>query len=446
MTLALRRCALPFLALLLVMAGALGTPAPARAATTPTVSPDHYIVGGCRIVFNNSGWASPVGSADKPCIGVRSVGRSARGDLDVRLTPESSQAAVRLLVTPSSQMVDRGIVAGAGGGRDVITLRLYDDKEGKRIDLRTGRGRSRVATTAVHIGWTKAGGASATRTPPGVNALGSHRDRSASGAATVTGGCVIRILPTGPRVHANSSHRCIGVKSVALNSSGRIAVTTSSEQRGAVVNVQGDTDETLTTRGIAAGTSVSSTHMYFSLYDSRINRRLNLRKPADLRRASGATSNLWLTWTKTLNRPGSPNATTRATPSKYGPYQDGSAPVRTVLQRGCTINFAGARESPRTSGTFVRLCTGVSGIWFNDRGDLVVGGGFPQIVGTSTVSSSALTDYGIRAGLSGGVNSSTYRFYSMKLGRTLNLTKSADRRVFERSGSSLLIGWSGLLA
>lgn len=445
MTPALRRALVPALVLLLavVMAGAVASPA--GAAPGPTVSSDRYVAGGCRIVFNQGGWASPVGSADKPCIGVRSAGRTARGDLEVRLTRESSQSAIRLMVMPSTHLVERGIVAGAGGGREAVTVRMYDDKDGKRINLRTRRGRARVAGTAVHVGWTKAGPAGLhTAKTSGVNTLGRYRDRSASGQGTVTGGCVIRILARGPKVHANPSHRCVGVKSVRLSASGKILLTHSSEQRGAVINVQGDTDETLTTRGIAAGTSVSASQMYFSLYDSRINRRLNLRKAADLRRARGTTSNLWLSWTKSLDRPGSPHATTRPALGKYGPYRDGSAAAGTTLQRGCTVNFSGVNESPRTSGSFIRLCTGVSGVWFNSKGDLVIGGGFKTIIGTTTISSSAMTDYGIRGGLSGGVNSSTYRFYSWKLGRTLNLTRKADRRIFERSGSSLLLGWSGL--
>lgn len=431
--------------MLLVLIAAVSASSPVAAATGPTVSADRYVVGGCRIVFNRGGWASPVGTADKPCIGVRSVGRTSRGDLDVRLTRESSQSAVRLMVMPSTQMVERGVVAGAGGGRERVTLRMYDDKDRKRINLLTRRGRARVAGTAVHVGWTKAGrGGIHTAKTSGVNALGTHRDRSASGQGTVVGGCVIRILSTGPAVHANPSHRCVGVKSVRLSSSGKILLTASSEQRGAVINIQGDTDETLTTRGIAAGTSVSSSQMYFSLYDSRINRRLNLRKASDLRRVRGSTSNLWLSWTKSLDRAGSPHATTRPARNRYGPYRDGSAAAGTVLQRGCTINFSGVNESPRTSGSSIRLCTGVSGIRFNSKGDLVIGGGFRTIIGTTTISSSAMTDYGIRGGLSGGVNSSTYRFYSWKLGRSLNLTRKADRRIFERSGSSLLLGWSGL--
>lgn len=445
-TLVLRRGLTTAIILLLVLGASMVSTAPARAATVPPVSPDRYVVGGCRVVFSASGWASPVGSADRPCIGVRSVGRHTNGDLVVRLSTESAGPAIRLMVMPSTQMVDRGIVAGAGGGRDLITVRLYDDRAGGRIDLRTSRGRSRVAGTAVHVGWTKAGnpGLEASATTLGVNELGLHRDRSATGPGTVAGGCVIRILPTGPRVHANGTHRCIGVRSVSLSSTGRVVVDASSEQRGAVINVQGDSDETLTTRGIAPGVSVSASRMYFSLYDSRINRRLNLRKAADLRRAGGTTSNLWLTWTKTRERPGSPNAGTTVARDKYGPYRDGSAAPGSIRQRGCTIHVSGVNEMPRTSGNDTRLCTDVSRIYFSSRGDLVVGGRAGIIVGTTSVSSSALSDYGVRVGLSGGTAYSTYRFYSWRLGRTLNLTRTSDRQIFQRSGSSLLLGWSGI--
>lgn len=429
-------------ALLLSLALVVGALLPGAASASPEVPPEQYVVGGCRLVFSATGHPTAVGSADKPCVGVRSVARSSQGDLDVRLTPEESQAAIRLMVSPSTHMVERGVVAGATGGRDLITIRMYDDKAGKRVDLRTASGRSRVASTAIHVGWTKAGGQDAASVDPGYNALGAHRDRYASSSGTVPGGCVLRISSAGVAVHANDTHRCIGVRSAGISSSGKILVNASSEQRGAVVNVQGDADETLTVRGIAVGVSASASTMQFSLYDSRLGRTLNLNRTADLRRVSHQWANVWLTWTKALDRPGSPRATTIRAAHKYGPHQDGSAAVGSIAQRGCTIDFSGRNESPRLQDNFIRRCTGVTGIWLNEKGEIVVGGAVSPIVAATTIGSRSMTDYGIRAGVSGGGRTSTYRFYSMKLGRTLDLSSRTDRKLFERSGSSILLGWS----
>ncbi|WP_435198461.1 hypothetical protein [Janibacter sp. GS2] len=442
LTFILRRSLAPVVTVLLAVLAGAAAPATAEAETRPTVPPEQYVVGGCRVVFTGSGEPSLAASSDKPCVGVQSVARTTQGDLDVVLTPQSAQAAIRLMVSPSTQMIERGIVAGATGGRDVITLRMYDDRAGKRVDLRTPSGRDRVAGTAVHVGWTKAGGADAGTIDPGHNALGPNHDLTATSAGTVPGGCVLRMTTTGVTVHANTTHRCIGVSSVGISSTGRIRVTASPEQRGAVVNVQGDADETLTTRGIGLGVSASASTMNFSLYDSRLNRRLDLRKAADLRRVSGSTANVWLSWTKTTARPGSPRATTVQAADKYGPYRDGSAAIDSVVQRGCTVDFSGAYESPRLAGSYVRLCTGVTGLWFNSKGEIVLGGSVSPIVSATTVGSRSLTDYGIRVGVSGGGRTSTYRFYSWRLGRTLDLSERSDRRLFERSGSSILIGWS----
>lgn len=437
-----RRPVAHVLLLLLALVVSLLPASTASATPSPSVPAAQYVVGGCRVVFDRAGTPSVSPSVGQPCIGVRSVARNGQGDLDVRLTAQSSQAAIRLMVSPTVQMVERGIVAGVTGGRDVITVRLYDDRAGKRVDLRTSSGRSRVASTGVHIGWTKSGGRQTSTVSTGYNALGVSRDLAATSAGTVPGGCVLRIHGSGIRVHANRTHRCIGVASARISSTGKIQVTASSEQRGAVVNVQGDPDETLTSRGIALGVSASASTMNFSLYDSRLDRKLDLRKPADLRRASGSTSNVWISWTKATARPGSPRATMRQAANKYGPYMDGSAAAGSILQRGCTVDFAGAHESPRLTSSFVRLCTGVTSMWFNTRGEIVLGGSVSPIVSTTTVGSRSLTDYGIRVGVSGGGHTSTYRFYSWKLGRTLNLASRSDRALFERSGSSILIGWS----
>lgn len=110
------------------------------------------------------------------------------------------------------------------------------------------------------------------------------------------GGCVIRLYAHGPRIHANTTHTCVGVKSVRVTNMGRLQVHYT--QRGRTVSVNANPDEVLVGRGIGAGVNSQSSYATVTLYDSRIKRRLNLKRPADYRRASGSTSNLWFSSTR----------------------------------------------------------------------------------------------------------------------------------------------------
>lgn len=427
------------LAVLTLLPSASAAP---TAVTAPTPPPEGYVVGGCRIDFGSWGYPRAVGSRDKPCVGVRSVGRTALGDVEVRLTPEASQTAIRVLTQPGVAMGDRGIFSGVVGGRDTLTVRMYDDRSFGRVDLGTSAGRQRVAGTHLWVGWTKKAPTTGTL-DPGYDALGTHRDLTATTADTVPGGCVVRVAETGPWIHANGTHRCIGASSVRISSTGKIVLTFAPEQRGAFVNVQADPDETLTTRGLSTGVSVSQAEMIISVYDSRLNRRLDLRRANELKRVAGDYANLWLSWTKTTSRPGSPNASTSPATSAYGDFMDGSTGATDILQSGCTVQFSNSPSLVQVHGNHVRSCTDVRGTSVNERGEVEVYGvkGVP-IVATTNVSSRTLADYGVRAGASGGNDVTRYRMYSWRLGRPLDLASSADRRILQLNGTALLLGWS----
>lgn len=116
-----------------------------------------------------------------------------------------------------------------------------------------------------------------------------HQQRAQS--SLYIGGCVIRIDPGGPRIHANSSHTCVGVKSVRITQMGRLQIMFTSKGRN--VALTANADETLTARGVQVGVNGTSTYASVTLYDGRLKRKLNLRRSADYRRAAGSTSNVW---------------------------------------------------------------------------------------------------------------------------------------------------------
>lgn len=424
----------------------------ATADLEPSVPPSRWLVGGCLVVFAADGTPAVRATSQTPCVGVADVGVDRYGDLTVHLTAEESAPALTLQATAGSSLVRRGIVTGVSGGGSVVSVRLYDDQQQRRVNLRTAAGRARVAGTNLHVGWTKAGGHGAHPDPqtvdPGYDALGRHRDLAAPPLSTVRGGCVVRFDQDGPWVHANPSHRCIGVRSVRITTTGRVLVEMTSEQDAAVLNVQADADETMTTKGISAGVSVAGSRLIIDLYDARIDRGLDLRREADRRRAAGAYSNLWLSWTKTISRPGSRHASTSTAPHAYGAYMYGSSTPDEVVVQGCTIRLRAGSPVPVLSHGGGRLCTGVSSAWIEPDGDLTVRRdvvGSSAVLSTTSLSSRTLTDRGIRVGLSKGLGYSTYRFWSMKDGRRLDLADPVDRRLLERSGAELVLGWSNPL-
>jgi hypothetical protein len=424
--------------------------APGSGASSAVIDPQRYLIGGCAVAFSEYGTPRLLAGKSRPCIGAESVRIDPSGDLVIALTQTSRRPVLRLLVSVDTAMTRRGITAGVSGGKDTLTVRLYDDLLEGRLDLRRADHRRRLGKVAgqVSVGWTKAadvGPDGEVVIDPGIDALGAYRDLATSDADTVQGGCVVRFEDGRPRIHANPSHRCVGVKSVGVTSTGRLRVELSDEQRGSVVNAQADPDETLTSRGIILGTSGGVSYFEHQFYDSRLNRPLNLNWTTDRGRVAGANSNVWLTWTKTAKRPGAINASAEPAPNEYGPYMDGSAEPGTIIQTGCTIGFSQVQGRPFLNGNSAALCSGVASVSVNSIGAVVVVStdeATAPVVSTTTISSRALTDYGVRAGLSGGTRTSAYRIYSLRLGRVLDLTKSADRVLLQRSGSSLSVGWS----
>lgn len=144
-----------------------------------------------------------------------------------------------------------------------------------------------AAVTAAVIG--TAGGAAISQSQAATAASDSAAQRAQSQLSV--GGCVIRLYSAGPRIHANSSHTCVGVKSVAVTGMGRLQVKY--VKSGRTVSVNANSDEVLVGRGIQAGVDASSSYAKITLYDSRLKRRLHLGRAADYRRAAGETSNLW---------------------------------------------------------------------------------------------------------------------------------------------------------
>lgn len=407
---------------------------------------DRYVVGGCRIAFDAAGTASPVGSAGRPCVGVSSLGVDSRGDLIVRMTPQAPYPSLRIMVQAGRVLSARGIATSATGNGKHVTVRLYDARDKSRISLRSTTQRRRVVRADLVIGWVKVTPSGTTAASllkdPGYDALGPYRDRTATSETTIAGGCVIRFDSETPRVHANSSHRCIGVSSVRLSSTGDLQVVSSTEQRGAVVNAQADPDETLATRGLITGVSATPSVMTVSIFDSRLRRRLDLRQPQDYARVVGSTANMWLSWTKTTQRPGVSNAVTTPAAHAYGPFMDGSVEPIALVQRGCRIRFSETSAGALAYGNRYHLCTGVTRLGVDRAGYVAVYGPLHNIVSTTTIATSGKTDHGLRAGLSGGGHRSVIRIYSLKLGRTLDLRKAADRKILVSDGAELYPGWT----
>ncbi|HEY6739820.1 MAG TPA: hypothetical protein VI076_13325 [Actinopolymorphaceae bacterium] len=109
-------------------------------------------------------------------------------------------------------------------------------------------------------------------------------------------GCVIRFDErddagkTVPRIHANPSHYCVGVSSIAVNpDNGDLEVR--SATKGPIVSLAVSPDETLTSRGISCGGSGGGGITRIRCFD-----RDGVRLRADGPELYGTYSNLWLTW------------------------------------------------------------------------------------------------------------------------------------------------------
>ncbi|MEX1909809.1 hypothetical protein L6241_16145 [Janibacter sp. Y6] len=424
-------------------AGAGSAAAPASADVVP--SPDRNVIGGCLLRFDGAGQPYLSPSLGRPCIGAVSITRTGLGDLEIHLAPGARYPQTRLLVSADTTLASRGITVGASRSPRSIALRFFDSRSGKRVDMRSTAQRARVARGGASVGWLGRSAVNTTQLDPGVDAYGRFHDRLATDDQTVAGGCVIRFSSTGPKIHANSTHHCTGVRSVGISTLGRMRIVYSDEQRGSTINVSADPDETLVRRGIITGISSSPAELHVDLFDARSKKRVDLRRLADRKVMAGAFANIWVAWTKTTTRPGLANATTTPALDKYGQFVHGSAPAGGVRQTGCEIRFGGTGAHPSVTSTSTSSCTGAASVSVGPSGTLRVvaaEGTSGPIIATTTVSSRSAADYGIRAGASGGGATTDYRFYSIRLARTLDLRKAADRDLFRRTNAAVVLGWS----
>lgn len=135
---------------------------------------------------------------------------------------------------------------------------------------------------------------------------------------TMVSACTIRFNGRGyrPTVHANSAHLCTNVESVSINANGDLYIDF--HRGSAVLTVQVDEDETLTSRGIFAGGSSGTNEVNVRFYDSRLRRTLNLTRFADRKRIGGNASNIWL-FVVQAAPPLTPSMTPSTTPSTQRP-------------------------------------------------------------------------------------------------------------------------------
>lgn len=110
-------------------------------------------------------------------------------------------------------------------------------------------------------------------------------------------GCVIRFDTktsagtTKPHIHANSAHRCVGLRSEpTVDSTGRLVLKTDGGEP--IVTMSASPDETFAARGITCGVSGGTGTTRVSCYD-----RAGKPVRADSPQLFGSTSNLWMSWT-----------------------------------------------------------------------------------------------------------------------------------------------------
>lgn len=110
-------------------------------------------------------------------------------------------------------------------------------------------------------------------------------------------GCVIRFDErtssgaTKPRIHANETHRCVGVTRVyADRSTGELVIK--SDVHEPIISISVSPDETMVQRGISCGASGGLGVTRISCYD-----RDGKQVGADSRAIYGPSANLWVGWT-----------------------------------------------------------------------------------------------------------------------------------------------------
>ena len=138
----------------------------------------------------------------------------------------------------------------------------------------------------------------------GIQAMANNRQYMRgpiSGRDVIISGCVVRFsAPDGtPSIHANAAHGSFGVESVRVDSRNgwvELNQTPMHAPSNPIIFVQAQTDEFLSGRGIIAGATGGTTQTRVSLYDTRIDRLLDLRNRSDRMRIQGEFSNLWVGW------------------------------------------------------------------------------------------------------------------------------------------------------
>ena len=135
-----------------------------------------------------------------------------------------------------------------------------------------------------------------------------------SGSDVLISGCVVRFSdPEGwPSIHANGAHVCAGVESVRVNpGNGRLQVMQTLTDAAAtpVLFAVIQTDETLSGRGIIGGASGGTLDTEYVLFDTTLDRALDLRQTEDRMRVQGETANVWLGWVHLARPLGTPGRT-----------------------------------------------------------------------------------------------------------------------------------------
>lgn len=117
-------------------------------------------------------------------------------------------------------------------------------------------------------------------------------------AARLSGGC-IRFGPKtetntiGIYVHHNAAHASVGIRSLSLDSKGRLVVQQSG-MGGPIVTMGAWADESLVERGISLGCSGGTGKTVISV--ARNGRGLDLRDRSDYALVEGPYCNAWLFW------------------------------------------------------------------------------------------------------------------------------------------------------
>ena len=124
----------------------------------------------------------------------------------------------------------------------------------------------------------------------------AHATTVTPGARQVIRGGVIRFTDSGPELHVNETHQSHGIlpNSVKINSSGDLEFRL--DKSLPVVTLWANADETLVSRGIAAGISGGGSLCVVRLHraDQPVGEKLDLRTVGHYGRVKGSTSNIWV--------------------------------------------------------------------------------------------------------------------------------------------------------